>query len=85
HQRLRTLNIPQNAALSAFHRQIRATAELVISARRDTTRSRYFTQLLDELERYQQMLTEQQLPPSVTAPVGRLTGILRDYQHALSS
>ncbi|WP_409160301.1 p-hydroxybenzoic acid efflux pump subunit AaeB [Pectobacterium sp. B2J-2] len=85
HQRLRTLDIPQNAALSAFHRQIRATAEQVILARRDSTRSRYFTQLLDELERYQQMLTEQQLPPSVTAPVGRLTGILRDYQHALSN
>lgn len=85
HQRLRTLDIPQNAVLSAFHRQIRATAEQVILARRDSTRSRYFTQLLDELERYQQMLTEQQLPPSVTAPVGRLTGILRDYQHALSN
>lgn len=85
HQRLRTLNIPQNAALSAFHRQIRSTAEQVILARRDSTRSRYFAQLLDELERYQQMLTEQQLPPSVTVPVGRLAGILRDYQHALSN
>ncbi|PWD62610.1 p-hydroxybenzoic acid efflux pump subunit AaeB [Pectobacterium parmentieri] len=84
HQRLRTLDIPQNAALSAFHRQIRATAEQVILARRDTTRSRYFTQLLEELERYQQILTEQQLPPNVTVPVGRLTEILRDYQHALS-
>ncbi|KHN54231.1 p-hydroxybenzoic acid efflux pump subunit AaeB [Pectobacterium fontis] len=85
HQRLRTLEIPQNAALSAFHRQIRATAEQVMLARRDTTRSRYFARLLDELEHYQQMLTEQHLPPSVTAPVGRLSGILREYRHALSN
>ncbi|MEH2920751.1 p-hydroxybenzoic acid efflux pump subunit AaeB [Samsonia erythrinae] len=84
HQRLRTLDIPQNAMLSASHRQIRATAEQVILARRETTRSRYFTQLLDELDGYQQRLAEHQLPPSITLPVGRLAGILHDYQHALS-
>ncbi|MEQ9862210.1 p-hydroxybenzoic acid efflux pump subunit AaeB [Pectobacterium cacticida] len=83
HQRLRTLDIPPNAALSAFHRQLRATAEQVISARRDASRHRHFMRLLEELERYQQMLKEQQLPSQMTEPVRRLTGILHDYQHAL--
>lgn len=84
HQRLRSLAIPQDDALSAFHRQIRATAERVVGARRGATRSQMFAQLLDELDEYQHKLAQRQLPPDITAPVGRFVTMLRKYQHALS-
>lgn len=53
HQRLRDAPIPVNEDLSAFHRQMRRTADHVISARSDDKRRRYFGQLLEELEIYQ--------------------------------
>ncbi|MFC3394080.1 p-hydroxybenzoic acid efflux pump subunit AaeB [Brenneria rubrifaciens] len=84
HQRLRLLAIPPDKSLSAFHRRIRATAQQVIGARRETTRSHSFAQLLDELGEYQQKLTERQVSPDMTASVGRLIAMLRKYQHALS-
>ena len=54
HQRLRDAPIPVNEDLSAFHRQMRRTADHVISARSDDKRRRYFGQLLEELEIYQE-------------------------------
>ncbi|PWC20280.1 p-hydroxybenzoic acid efflux pump subunit AaeB [Brenneria roseae subsp. roseae] len=83
HQRLRSLDIPRDEELSAFHRQIRATAEQVIGARRDTIRSQSFARLLDELGEYQQKLAERRVSPGITAPVGRLITMLHKYQHAL--
>ena len=56
HQRLRDAPIPVNEDLSAFHRQMRRTADHVISARSDDKRRRYFGQLLEELEIYQEKL-----------------------------
>lgn len=53
HQRLRDAPIPVNEDLSAFHRQMRRTADHVISARSDDKRRRYFGQLLEELEIYE--------------------------------
>lgn len=52
HQRLRDAPIPVNEDLSAFHRQMRRTADHVISARSDDKRRRYFGQLLEELKIY---------------------------------
>ncbi|MBS2649274.1 FUSC family protein, partial [Salmonella enterica subsp. enterica serovar 1,4,[5],12:i:-] len=49
HQRLRDAPIPVNEDLSVFHRQLRRTADHVISAGSDDKRRRYFGQLLDEL------------------------------------
>lgn len=84
HQRLRDAPIPVNEDLSAFHRQMRRTADHVISARSDDKRRRYFGQLLEELEIYQEKLRIWQAPPQVTEPVHRLTGMLHKYQHALT-
>lgn len=56
HQRLRDAPIPVNEDLSAFHRQMRRTADHVISARSDDKRRRYFGQLLEELEIYQKAM-----------------------------
>ncbi len=84
HQRLRDAPIPVNEDLSAFHRQMRRTADHVISARSDDKRRRYFGQLLEELEIYQEKLRIWQAPPQVTEPVHRLAGMLHKYQHALT-
>ncbi|MCL2898118.1 p-hydroxybenzoic acid efflux pump subunit AaeB [Brenneria tiliae] len=84
HQRLHSLDIPQDEALSSFHRQLRATAQQVVDARRGITRSRSFAQLLDELGEYRRELADRRLPPGITAPVGRLIAMLHKYQHALS-
>ncbi len=43
HQRLRDAPVPVNDDLSAFHRQLRRTADHVISAGSDDKRRRYFT------------------------------------------
>jgi len=85
HQRLRDAPIPINDDLSAFHRQLRRTASQVISAGSDTKRARYFKQLLDELDIYQEKLRRWQAPLQVTEPVQRLSGMLHKYQHALTS
>ena len=85
HQRLRDAPIPVNADLSAFHRQLRRTADSVIAARSDATRRRYFSQLLDELEVYQEKLRTWDAPEQVTHPVKRLVDVLHKYQSALTT
>ena len=84
HQRLRTAPVPVNADLSAFHRQLRNTADRVIAASSDDKRRRNFKQLLDELEIYQQKLHLWSAPVQVTESVQRLTAMLHKYQHALT-
>jgi len=83
HQRLRNAPIPVNDDLSAYHHQLRRTADQVISASNDDKRRRYFAQLLEELDIYQEKLRIWQAPPQVTEPVTRLVGMLHRYQHAL--
>lgn len=85
HQRLRDAPIPVNADLSAFHRQLRRTADNVISARSDETRRRYFSQLLEKLEVYQEKLRAWDAPEQVTHPVKRLVDVLHKYQSALTT
>ena len=84
HQRLRNAPIPVNDDLSAFHRQLRHTADRVISASNDDKRRRYFGQLLNELNIYQEKLLIWEAPPQVTEPVRRLTEMLHRYQNALT-
>ncbi|MEZ3501725.1 p-hydroxybenzoic acid efflux pump subunit AaeB [Pantoea sp. KPR_PJ] len=83
HQRLRTADVPVNADLSAFHRQLRATADRIISARSDDKRRHYFEQLLAEFDVYQQKLVQYDAPLSVTEPVRRLADMLSKYQNTL--
>ncbi len=63
---------------------MRRTADHVISARSDDKRRRYFGQLLEELEIYQEKLRIWQAPPQVTEPVHRLErgGTLQSLQTA---
>lgn len=84
HQRLRNAPVPINDDLSAFHRQMRRTADRVISASSDEKRRYYFSRLLEELEVYQEKLHIWQASPQVTEPVKRLAGMLHRYQHALT-
>ncbi|MTH45641.1 p-hydroxybenzoic acid efflux pump subunit AaeB [Intestinirhabdus alba] len=84
HQRLRDAPIPVNDDLSAFHRQLRRTADRVISAGSDDKRRRDFARLLDELDIYQQKLRVWEAPAQVTEPVKRLAEMLHKYQHALT-
>ncbi|KIU31525.1 p-hydroxybenzoic acid efflux pump subunit AaeB [Atlantibacter hermannii] len=84
HQRLRDAPIPVNDDLSSFHRQLRRTADRVVSASSDDKRHQAFTQLLDELDIYQQKLQVWEAPLSVSESVARLTAMLRKYQHALT-
>ncbi|WP_313486350.1 p-hydroxybenzoic acid efflux pump subunit AaeB [Pseudescherichia sp.] len=85
HQRLRDAPIPVNADLSAFHGQLRRTADNVIAARSDETRRRYFSQLLEELDVYQEKLRDWDAPEQVTHPVKRLVDVLHKYQSALTT
>lgn len=82
HQRLRDAPIPVNDDLSAFHRQLRNTADRVISASSDDKRRRYFQQLLEELDIYQEKLRVWEAPIQVTEPVKRLAHVLHKYRHA---
>ncbi|ALR78301.1 p-hydroxybenzoic acid efflux pump subunit AaeB [[Enterobacter] lignolyticus] len=84
HQRLRDAPVPVNDDLSLFHRQMRRTADKLISASSDDRRRRYFNRLLEELDVYQEKLRIWEAPPQVTEPVERLAGMLRKYQHALT-
>ncbi|NBC98447.1 p-hydroxybenzoic acid efflux pump subunit AaeB [Atlantibacter hermannii] len=84
HQRLRDAPIPVNDDLSAFHRQLRRTADRVVSASSDDKHRQTFLQLLDELDIYQQKLQAWEAPLSVTESVKRLIAMLRKYQHALT-
>lgn len=83
HQRLRDAPIPVNDDLSAFHRQLRKTADKVISASSDDKRERYYQRLLGELEIYQEKLRLWEAPLQVTEPVKRLADILHRYRHTL--
>ncbi|GDX05627.1 p-hydroxybenzoic acid efflux pump subunit AaeB [Buttiauxella sp. A111] len=83
HQRLRDAPIPVNDDLSAFHRQLRNTADKLTSASSDDKKRRYFKQLLDELDIYQEKLEVWEAPLQVTEPVKRLAHVLHKYQHAL--
>ena len=84
HQRLRNAPVPINDDLSAYHRKLRRTADHVIAASSDDKRRRYFTQLLEELDIYQEKLKTWEAPPQVTEPVGRLVFMLQRYQNALT-
>ncbi|EXU75408.1 p-hydroxybenzoic acid efflux pump subunit AaeB [Erwinia mallotivora] len=83
HQRLRNADIPVNDDLSAFHKQLRHTADHVIAARSDARRREYFERLLAELETYQEKLRYYDAPLSVTEPVQRLATMLKKYQNTL--
>lgn len=83
HQRLRNAEVPINADLSAYHRQLRSTADQVISTRSDDKRRIYFEQLLRELDVYQEKLQHYAAPSSVTEPVKRLASMLSKYQNTL--
>ncbi|RRZ96754.1 p-hydroxybenzoic acid efflux pump subunit AaeB [Erwinia sp. 198] len=83
HQRLRDADIPVNSDLSAFHKQLRHTADRVISAGSDAKRRHYFERLLAELAIYQEKLVHYEAPLSVTEPVQRLASMLRKYQTTL--
>lgn len=83
HQRLRNAEVPINADLSAYHRQLRATADQVISTRSDDKRRVYFERLLQELEIYQEKLQQYAAPGSVTEPVKRLAAMLSKYRNTL--
>lgn len=85
HQRLRDAPIPVNDDLSAFHRQLRRTADHIISATSDDKRSESFKCLLEELEIYQQKLQVWEASEQVTQPVERLVAMLHKYQGALTS
>lgn len=84
HQRLRVADIPANADLSAYHRQIRATADNVLRARGDIRRREQFDRLLAELTVYHGKLLQYQATPDITESVNRLTDTLFRYRHALS-
>ncbi|MGK7246972.1 hypothetical protein ACSPAH_19770 [Buttiauxella agrestis] len=71
-----------NDDLSAFHRQLRKTADKVTSASSDDKKQRYFKQLLEELDIYQEKLRIWEAPLQVTEPVRRLAEVLHKYQHA---
>lgn len=77
-------DIPVNEYLSAWHRQIRATADQVLVSRSDPRRSGKFDQLLEEMRVYRHKLEVYQVAPDIIASVERLTDILRRYRHALS-
>ncbi|VTN12099.1 p-hydroxybenzoic acid efflux pump subunit AaeB [Raoultella terrigena] len=71
HQRCAMPPVPVNDDLSAYHRQLRRTADHVISAGNDDKRRRYFSRLLDELDIYQEKLRLWEASPQVTEPVRR--------------
>ncbi|QIE97504.1 p-hydroxybenzoic acid efflux pump subunit AaeB [Pantoea stewartii] len=83
HQRLRAADVPINAELSAFHRQLRQTADRIIAVRSDEKRRYYFQRLLRELDVYQEKLALYDAPDSVTEPVKRLSEMLSKYQNTL--
>ncbi|MEM6052697.1 p-hydroxybenzoic acid efflux pump subunit AaeB [Erwinia sp. P7711] len=83
HQRLRDADIPVNSDLSAYHKQLRHTADRVIASGTDSKRQHYFERLLAELEVYQEKLRHYEAPLSVTEPVQRLAFMLKKYQNTL--
>lgn len=84
HQRLRDAPVPVNEDLSDYHRELRRTADKLISASSDDKRRQYFERLLEQLDVYQDKLRYWEAPLQVTEPVERLTIMLRKYQVALT-
>lgn len=83
HQRMRDADVPVNADLSAFHKQMRHTADRVISSSSEIKKRHYFERLLAEFEIYQQKLEQYDAPIGVTEPVARLAAMLKKYQNTL--
>jgi len=83
HQRMQMTEIPAKEELSVFHKQIRNTADHVVSAKSDGKRAYYYDRLLKEMNEYQQKLVDNSAPLSVTGPVKRLADMLHLYRHAL--
>jgi len=83
HQRMRDADVPVNADLSAFHKQMRHTADRVISSTSEGKKRHYFDRLLAEFEIYQQKLVQYEAPVGVTEPVARLAAVLKKYQNTL--
>lgn len=83
HQRMQMTEIPAKEELSVFHKQIRNTADHVVSAKSGGKRAYYYDRLLKEMNEYQQKLVDNSAPLSVTAPVKRLADMLHRYRHAL--
>lgn len=83
HQRLRHADVPVNEDLSAYHRQLRHTADRVVAAGNDGKRRYYYERLLTELNVYQEKLEHYQAPINVTEPVKRLIDVLHRYQNTL--
>lgn len=84
HQRLRDAQVPVNDDLSSFHRQLRRTADQLVSSNSDDRRQQNFEQLLQELEVYQEKLLYWDAPLQVRESVKRLTDMLAKYQSALT-
>ncbi|MEN5018298.1 p-hydroxybenzoic acid efflux pump subunit AaeB [Erwinia sp. Eh17-17] len=83
HQRMRDADVPVNPDLSAFHKQLRHTADRMISASSESKKRHYFDLLLAEFEIYQQKLEQYHAPLNVTEPVARLAAVLKKYQNTL--
>ncbi|MEX2954796.1 p-hydroxybenzoic acid efflux pump subunit AaeB [Serratia fonticola] len=83
HQRMQMTEIPEREELSVFHKQIRSTADQVVTAKNDVKRAYYYDRLLKEMNEYQQKLVDNLAPLSVTGPVKRLADMLHRYRHAL--
>lgn len=83
HQRMQMAEIPERAELSAFHKQIRGTADHVVTAKNEVKRAYYYDRLLKEMHEYQQKLIDNGAPLSVTGAVKRLADMLHRYRHAL--
>lgn len=83
HQRLREAPVPVSEELSAFHRQLRKTANRVIAAGNDSKRQREFLLLLAELDVYQEKLEQRSTPQQTLDSVERLRELLHKYQHTL--
>ncbi len=83
HQRLRSAEIPVNGDLSAWHKQLRSTADHVIATHSDDKRRYYYQRLLREFDVYQEKLQHYNAPDSVMEPVKRLVDMLRKYQNTL--
>ncbi|MBT0725814.1 p-hydroxybenzoic acid efflux pump subunit AaeB [Rosenbergiella australiborealis] len=82
-QRLRGFSIPPSPELSAFHQRLRGTGDKVIAARSVEKKEFYYTQLIQELEKYEQLLEEYDVSVTVKESVHRLTDILTRYQSTM--
>lgn len=82
HQRLKLAEIPINEEVSAFHKQICNTADLIVSTRREGKREYYYQCLLTEITHYQEILMKYDALFKVTEPVKRLIELMRTSQRA---